>query len=86
MMTIVITFHQLGYRDFTLYYIDFVCHYLTHRQDLPSLIRPSYRFVTTYSFSDIRFFRGTSKRGKGMMGWFYGFKLHLIIYDQGGII
>ncbi|PCS23829.1 Mobile element protein [Candidatus Enterovibrio escicola] len=23
-------------------------------------------------------FKGTSKRGKGTMGWFYGFKLHLI--------
>nr|WP_097357275.1 transposase [Candidatus Enterovibrio escacola] len=31
-------------------------------------------------------FKGTEKLGKGMMGWFYGFKLHLIINDQGGII
>nr|WP_263364447.1 transposase [Candidatus Enterovibrio escacola] len=31
-------------------------------------------------------FKGTAKRGKGTMGWFYGFKLHLIINDQGGII
>nr|WP_263363829.1 transposase [Candidatus Enterovibrio escacola] len=31
-------------------------------------------------------FKGTKKREKGMMGWFYGFKLHLIINDQGGII
>nr|WP_263364501.1 transposase [Candidatus Enterovibrio escacola] len=26
------------------------------------------------------------KRGKGTIGWFYGFKLHLIINHQGGII
>uniref|UniRef100_UPI0012381282 transposase n=1 Tax=Candidatus Enterovibrio escicola TaxID=1927127 RepID=UPI0012381282 len=31
-------------------------------------------------------FKGTAKRGKGTMGWFYGFKLHFIINDQGGII
>uniref|UniRef100_UPI0037437608 transposase n=1 Tax=Candidatus Enterovibrio escicola TaxID=1927127 RepID=UPI0037437608 len=31
-------------------------------------------------------FKGTVKRGKGTMGWFYGFKLYLIINDQGGII
>ncbi|PCS22209.1 Mobile element protein [Candidatus Enterovibrio escicola] len=31
-------------------------------------------------------FKGTEKRGKGTMGWFYGFKLHFIINDQGGII
>ncbi|PCS23242.1 Mobile element protein [Candidatus Enterovibrio escicola] len=31
-------------------------------------------------------FKGTAKRGKGKMEWFYGFKLYLIINDQGGII
>ncbi|PCS23630.1 Mobile element protein [Candidatus Enterovibrio escicola] len=31
-------------------------------------------------------FKGTAKREKGTMGWFYGFQLHLIINDQGGII
>ncbi|PCS21782.1 Mobile element protein [Candidatus Enterovibrio escicola] len=34
-----------------------LCSYLTHRQGLPSLIRPSYRFVTTYVFLDIRFLK-----------------------------
>uniref|UniRef100_UPI0037444A08 transposase n=1 Tax=Candidatus Enterovibrio escicola TaxID=1927127 RepID=UPI0037444A08 len=31
-------------------------------------------------------FKGIEKRGKGTRGWFYGFKLHLIIDNQGGII
>nr|WP_223866404.1 transposase [Candidatus Enterovibrio escacola] len=31
-------------------------------------------------------FKGTWKQGKGMMGWFYSFKLHLIINDSGGMI
>nr|WP_199399508.1 hypothetical protein [Candidatus Enterovibrio escacola] len=31
--------------------------YLTHRQGLSSLIHLSYRFITTYVFSDIRFLK-----------------------------
>jgi hypothetical protein len=30
-------------------------------------------------------FKGFAKRGKTSMGWFYGFKLHLIINEQGEI-
>lgn len=31
-------------------------------------------------------FDGTAQRGKGTMGWFYGFKLHLIVNHLGGIV
>ena len=31
-------------------------------------------------------FEGLAKRGKTTMGWFYGFKLHMIINDRGEII
>uniref|UniRef100_UPI00123802F2 transposase n=1 Tax=Candidatus Enterovibrio escicola TaxID=1927127 RepID=UPI00123802F2 len=31
-------------------------------------------------------FKGTAKRGKGTLGWFYGFKLYFIINEHGGII
>jgi|TARA_Y100000310_G_C20497732_1_gene722380 hypothetical protein len=31
-------------------------------------------------------FAGLAKRGKTSMGWFYGFKLHLIVNDQGEIL
>lgn len=30
-----------------------------------------------------RVFRGLAARGKSSMGWFYGFKLHLIVNEQG---
>jgi Transposase DDE domain len=30
-----------------------------------------------------RVFAGLAQRGKGSRGWFYGFKLHLVITDQG---
>jgi len=33
-----------------------------------------------------RVFDGFAKRGKSSTGWFYGFKLHLIINDQGEIL
>ena len=29
---------------------------------------------------------GLASRGKGTMGWFYGFKLHLIVNHKGGIV
>jgi len=31
-------------------------------------------------------FRHTAKRGKTTMGWFYGFKVHLIVNDQGELL
>ncbi|EWH08054.1 transposase, IS982 family protein [Catenovulum agarivorans DS-2] len=31
-------------------------------------------------------FSGVAERGKGTMGWFYGFKLHLIMNDEGGLL
>ena len=31
-------------------------------------------------------FRGTAQRGKSSMGWFYGFRLHLIIDDEGNLV
>ena len=33
-----------------------------------------------------RVFAGLAKRGKSSTGWFYGFKLHLVINDQGEIL
>ncbi len=31
-------------------------------------------------------FQGLAKRGKTTSGWFYGFKLHLIVNDRGEIL
>jgi len=33
-----------------------------------------------------RVFDGVAKRGRGTMGWFFGFKLHLIVNHQGDIL
>ncbi|WP_104399763.1 IS982 family transposase [Vibrio penaeicida] len=117
-MTLVISFHQSGFRDFKTYYTQFVCRYLT--KEFPTLVSYTRRLKlmqsvlvplcsylthrqakpTGIAFVDStkiqvchnlriprhQVFEGIAKRGKGTMGWFYGFKLHLIINDQGGII
>lgn len=31
-------------------------------------------------------FKGLAARGKSSMGWFYGFKLHLIVNEKGGLV
>lgn len=31
-------------------------------------------------------FEGIAKRGKSSMGWFYGFKLHIIVNDCGELM
>jgi len=36
--------------------------------------------------SSHRVFRGIAKRGKTSTGWFYGFKLHLVVNDQGELL
>lgn len=117
-MTLVIHFHQEGYRDFKHYYQKHVCKHLT--TEFPSLV--SYgRFVelmptvllplcaylrsrfgrcSGVAFVDStplavchnrrinrnKVFEGLAARGKTSMGWFYGFKLHLIINEVGELL
>ena len=117
-MTIVIHFHQAGYRDFKSFYQKHVCKHL--RAEFPSLV--SYgRFIelmpgvllvlcaylqnrfgncTGIAFVDStplavchnrrisrhKVFKDLAARGKNTMGWFYGFKLHLIVNDLGELL
>ena len=118
-MTILIAFHQSGYRTFKHFYLKHVCVY--HRAELPTLV--SYpRFVqlkgevltllTLYLFaksanlcsgvsfvdatrvrvcdnkriSSHKVFAGKAERSKTSMGWFYGFKLHVILNDTGALL
>ena len=117
-MTIVIHFHQSGYRDFKDYYTKYVLEYL--RSEFPQLVSYS-RFVTLMqrvvlllwvyaqaccgtctgiSFVDStalrvctnrrinrhKVFAGLAERGQCSLGWFYGFKLHLVINEQGEVL
>ena len=117
-MTILVAFHQSGYRTFKHFYEKHVCVYW--RAEFPHLVSYS-RFVqlkkevlmllTLYlhahlgecsgiSFVDStrlrvcdnrrisshRVFAAHAGRSKTSMGWFYGFKLHLLINDSGDLL
>ena len=40
----------------------------------------------THRISSQKVFNVLAQRGKTSMGWFYGFKLHLVINDMGEIL
>ncbi len=117
-MTILVLFHQSGYRNFKQFYLEFVCLYL--RAEFPHLVSYN-RFIeferdalvplsaylqsrrgrcSGISFIDStklavcenlripqhRQFTGIAARGKTSLGWFYGFKLHLIVSDCGELL
>lgn len=117
-MTIVILFHQSGYREFKKFYLSYVCVHL--KSAFPKLVSYS-RFVRFMSeiglllfaylrsclgrCSGISFvdstslavchnrriqrhqvFDGFAQRGKSTMGWFFGFKLHLVVNDSGELL
>jgi len=71
-MTIVMLFHQSHYRTFKAYYIEHVhCHL---RSEFPTLASYS-RFVELMPTVLVP-----------LVGWFYGFKLHLVVNDQGELL
>jgi Transposase DDE domain len=117
-MTIMVLFHQSGYRNLKQFYLEYVCQFL--RKDFPKLVSYN-RFVeferdalvplsaylqtkrgqcSGISFIDStklavcenlripqhRQFTGIAARGKTTLGWFYGFKLHLIVSDCGELL
>lgn len=117
-MTLVIHFHQSGYRTFKDYYTQYVQKHLT--TEFPCLVSYS-RFIqlmprvtrllwayayarrgecTGISFVDStplrvctnlrinrhKVFAGLAARGQCSLGWFYGFKLHLVINEYGEIL
>jgi hypothetical protein len=117
-MTLLIHFHQSGYRHFKDYYIQHVQKHLT--AEFPNLVSYS-RFIqlmprvtgllwayaqstpapcTGISFIDStplrvctnlrinrhKVFAGLAARGQCSLGWFYGFKLHLVINEYGEIL
>jgi transposase len=115
LMTLVVLFHQLRFRQFKIFYLHYVCVHL--RCEFPKL--PSYQRVislmprtmlaltalfdqlkgecTGISIADStpitvcdnlrikrhRVFSDSAERGKSSTGWFFGFKLHVIINHCG---
>jgi hypothetical protein len=117
-ITLLVHFHQMRFRDFKTYYLSYVLPHL--RSEFPGLVSYN-RFVeltpsalgplcaylqncygdcTGISFIDStpivvchnrrigqhRVFEGVAQRGKNSVGWFYGFKLHLVVNDRGELL
>ncbi len=117
-MTIIIYFHQMRFRDFKTYYIQYVQKHM--QKDFPKLVSYN-RFIelmpsvllpiclfaqgqqkeetgiyfvdaTTIKVCHIKrasshkVFKGLAKKSKSTMGWYFGFKLHVIINDKGELM
>lgn len=117
-MTILIHFHQMRFRDFKTYYVAYVLGHLRSEFPravsyqrfvalIPTVIGPFCAYLQTclgqctgLSFVDStalavchnrriphhRVFRNLAQRGKTSLGWFYGFKLHVVINHLGELV
>lgn len=117
-MTIMIYFHQLRFRDFKTFYTQYVMKHLRKEfpklvsynrfvELMPSILLPLCFFIhvqnknetgiyfidsTTIDVCHVkrassnRVFKNIAKKSKSSMGWFFGFKLHIVINDQGEIM
>lgn len=67
-----------------------LCSYMNHRKAKPTGIAfvdaTKIQVCHQLRIPRHKVFSDCAERGKGTMGWFYGFKLHLIINDEGGIL
>lgn len=116
--TILILFHESGFRTFKQFYLSHVCHQL--RGEFPNLLSYN-RFVelipdtllplsfflksmmascSGISFIDStkipvchvkranshRVFKGLACLSKSTTGWYFGFKLHLVVNDKGELL
>ena len=117
-MTILVWFHVVGYRNFKQFYRHEVGKHL--RAEFPQLVsynrfvelqrnallplciylRQRYGHCTGISFIDStalavchnrrihshQVFKAEAARGKSSVGWFYGFKCHLVVNEQGELL
>lgn len=67
-----------------------LCAYFTHIKGKPTGISfvdsTSIKVCHNLRIERHKTFAGIAKRGKGTMGWFYGFKLHIIVNHVGDIL
>jgi len=101
-MTIVICFHLMGYRNFKHYYLFYVCKHIQNAL-LPLAVYLKVRCMgdcTGISYVDLtplrachikrahshKVLKGLAAKGQCSIGWFFGLKLHFIINDKGEIL
>ena len=117
-ITIIVFYHQSGYKTFKWFYERYVCRHLKKEfpklvsynrfiEFLPDILVPLAIFMQSrckrgdgIAFIDStplrvcdnlriprhKTFKGEAERGKSSTGWFYGFKLHLLVDDCGDIL
>jgi hypothetical protein len=100
-MTIIILFHQSNYRTFMQFYLHHVCQHLNDAfpclvsyNRFVELQSRGIAFIDAMSLAvchnrrihSHRVFEGIAARGKTSTGWFYGFKVHLVVNDQGELL
>lgn len=117
-ITIIVFYHQSGYKTFKWFYERYVCKRLKKEfpklvsynrfiELLPDVLIPLTFFMQSrckpgngIAFIDStplrvcdnlriprhKTFKGEAERGKSSTGWFYGFKLHLLVDDCGEIL
>jgi len=117
-MTILIYFHQLRFRDFKTYYIQYVQKHMRGEfpklvsynrfvELMPSVLLPFCFFIhcqekhetgiyfvdaTTIKVCHVKrassnkVFKGIAQKSKSSMGWYFGFKLHIVINDRGELM
>lgn len=117
-LTIMIAFHQSGFRNFKTFYIAYVCQHLRAEfpglvsynrfvEFMPSALVPLFAYLRSlfgrcsgisfvdatplavcdnHRISQHKVFKGVAKRGKTSTGWFFGFKLHLVVSDTGELL
>jgi hypothetical protein len=67
-----------------------LCAYLETRKGQPTGLQfidsLPIRVCHNRRISSHQVFAGLAQRGNGSMGWFYGFKLHLVIHERGEVL
>ena len=119
-MTLLIAFHQSGFRNFKTFYLGYVCRHLPNAfprlvsyprfiEFIPSVLVPLAAYLKCLlgkgtcrgiSFVDStplavcdnhrikqhKVFATLAQRGKTSTGWFYGFKLHVLVNERGELL
>ena len=117
-LTILVWFHLIGYREFKRYYLEYVqkelrwafpkqvsyTRFVELERDallpLCAYLRTRYGRCTGITFIDStplavchnrriashRVFAEQAGRSRNSVGWFYGFKLHLVINEEGELL
>lgn len=86
-MAILILFHSGGFCCFKYYYKEYVCkHLLEICAGISFVDSTPLRVCRNQRILIHKAFEGLAEHGKCSMGWFFGFKLHLIINNKGEIL